>query len=296
MKSQPLIKVYSGLIKEILAASHTATQVVPENVYQEGDKKILSMFDTMIDDLLLPGSKIQGREHLSSLYAKAKTGAACILFVEHYSNIDLPGISYLLRKGGGDGAEIADALVAIAGRKLNEENPAVAAFAGAFTRIVLCPSRYNNTGGADSERLKVININRAAMKKLDEIKRQGKIVLVFPAGTRCRPWDPATKRGVREIDSYIKSFDYFCPVAINGLVLDTRGGDMLEDHVHNDLLLYTAGPVQSCNDFREAAKQKAGENGAEDRKQFVVDRLMDALDAMHNTAETERQKLLSHLS
>jgi glycerol-3-phosphate O-acyltransferase len=292
MEAQSLKKAYSGLIKEMLSASRTVTSVGPENVYQPGDKRTLAIFDKMIDELLLPGSGIQGRENLSELYSKAKTGAACVLFVEHYSNIDLPGISYLLRKGGGDGTDIADALVTIAGRKLNEENPAVAAFAGAFTRIVLCPSRYNDSAKDAGERLKIININRAAMKKLEEIKKEGKIVLVFPAGTRCRPWDPASKRGVREIDSYIKGFDYFCPVAINGLVLDTRGGDMLEDWVKNDLLLYTAGAVRSTSEFREEAKRKAEAAGAEDKKQFVVDCLMEILEQMHTEAEATRLKLL----
>jgi glycerol-3-phosphate O-acyltransferase len=202
--------------------------------------------------------------------------------------MDLPGISYLLRHSDARGKQIADALVAIAGRKLNEENPAVAAFAGAYTRIVLCPSRYMNANYDSDERLKIININRAAMKKLDELKREGKIILVFPAGTRYRPWDPESKRGVREIDSYIKSFDYFCPVAINGLVLDPRGGDMLEDCVAQDVLLYTAGEVRSCAEFRAGAKRRAAEAGAADMKQAVVDELMKVLDGMHEAAECTR--------
>jgi glycerol-3-phosphate O-acyltransferase len=130
------------------------------------------------------------------------------------------------------------------------------------------------------------------MKTLGEIKHTGKLILVFPSGTRYRPWDPASKRGVREIDSYIKSFDYFCPVAINGLVIDTRGGDMLEDHVHKDVLLYTAGPVESCADFRAEAKLVTEAAGVEDKKQGVVDELMKILDVMHSAAEIERKKLL----
>ncbi|MDR2601794.1 MAG: 1-acyl-sn-glycerol-3-phosphate acyltransferase [Spirochaetaceae bacterium] len=294
MEPKPLSLAYKDLIKAIHASSKTATSVTPENVYQEGDRDIRGMFDAMTSDLLSPGSRINGMENLSLLLKKAKEGAACILFVEHYSNMDLPGVHYLLRRSGPEGVEIADAIVAIAGRKLNEENPAVAAFASAFTRIVLCPSRYHYTvDGANNERLRVININRAAMKKLNEVKKQGKIILVFPAGTRFRPWDPSSKRGVREIDSYIKSFDYFCPVAVNGLVLDVRDGDMLEDCVMNDVLHYTAGPVLSCSDFRASAKKKALESGAEDVKQAIVDDLMRVLDQIHEKAEEPRRRLLS---
>ncbi|MDR2490713.1 MAG: 1-acyl-sn-glycerol-3-phosphate acyltransferase [Spirochaetaceae bacterium] len=283
---------YKDLIQEIIASSHTATQVNPDNVYQEGERKTLAIFDKMITDLLLPGSEIKGWENIVDLYEKAQAGASCLLFLEHYGNMDLPGISYLLRKKGPLGEKMAASVITIAGRKLNEENPGVAAFAGAFTRIVLCPSRYMNANYDSDERLKIININRAAMKKLDELKHTGKMVLVFPAGTRFRPWDPESKRGVREIDSYIKSFDYFCPVAINGLVIDTRGGDMLEDYVHEDLLLYTVGPVQSCAAFRSKAKQAVDKAGLEDKKQGVVDELMKILEVMHEAAEIERKKLL----
>jgi glycerol-3-phosphate O-acyltransferase len=90
------------------------------------------------------------------------------------------------------------------------------------------------------------------------------------------------------MDSYIKSFDYFCPVAINGLVLDTRGGDMLEDCVSKDVLVYTAGEMRSCADFRAGAKQKALAAGAADMKQAVVDELMKMLDVMHEAAELSR--------
>ena len=292
MESQPLSVAYKDLIKEIIASSHIATQVHPDNVYQEGEQKTLAIFDKMTTDLLLPNSGITGWENIVDLYEKAQAGASCLLFLEHYGSMDLPGISYLLRKQGPLGEKIAASIVAIAGRKLNEENPGVAAFAGAFTRIVLCQSRYMNSENDNDERLRVININRAAMKKLGEIKHTGKLILVFPAGTRFRPWDPASKRGVREIDSYIKSFDYFCPVAINGLVIDTRGGDMLEDCVHQDLLRYTVGPVQSCADFRSEAKRVTEAAGVEDKKQGVVDELMKILEVMHEAAEIERKKLL----
>ncbi|MDR2491741.1 MAG: 1-acyl-sn-glycerol-3-phosphate acyltransferase, partial [Spirochaetaceae bacterium] len=145
MKSQSLNVAYKDLIQEIIASAHIATHINPDNVYQQGEPKTLAIFDKMITDLLLPGSEIRGWEHIVNLYEKAQGGASCLLFLEHYGNMDLPGISYLLRKRGPLGEKIAAALVAIAGRKLNEENPGVAAFAGAFTRIVLCQSRYINS-------------------------------------------------------------------------------------------------------------------------------------------------------
>jgi len=133
-------------------------------------------------------------------------------------------------------------------------------------------------------------INRAAMKVLTRQKASGKLILVFPAGTRFRPWDPESKRGVREIDSYIRSFDYMCFVAINGEILHVQKTDMMNDAVSKDLLRVTAGPVISCAEFREKARAAAVDSA--DLKQAVVDAIMAELDRMHIAAEEKRQKLL----
>jgi glycerol-3-phosphate O-acyltransferase len=234
-------------------------------------------------------------EHLTDLYHKAVSGNSCLLLLEHYSNLDLPLLSYLLRKQPDPGNKIADALVAIAGMKLNEASPAVAAFSGAYTRLVIYPSRSLQNLDAEKDHAEIVRsngINRAAMKVLLEIKTQGKIILVFPSGTRYRPWDPSTKKGVREIDSYIKSFDYLCLVALNGEVLHVRQGDMMDDSVSQDVIRITAGPVQSCREFRNNARAKAEAAGIEDKKQATVDAVMSFLEALHNQAEKERERLL----
>lgn len=287
---------YSGLIKQVIAASKVATHITPDNVYQLAELAVRPFMDKMVDELMLPGSGISGVEHIHELLEKARSGASCLVLPEHYSNTDLPCVSYFLRKDSPASAEAADALVAIAGMKLNEQNPQVAAFASAFSRIVICPSRYLElyNGQKDpEERLRVIQINRASMRALDMVKRQGKLILVFPAGTRYRPWDPASKRGVREIDSYIKSFDYMCLIAVNGELLKIREGDMMDDFVTNDIVRLTASPVMSCSEFRDSVRRGAPNDAAFDKKQAVVDALMSKLDEMHKAAEIERQKLLA---
>jgi glycerol-3-phosphate O-acyltransferase len=188
--------------------------------------------------------------------------------------------------------------VAIAGMKLNEENPVVSAFASAYTRIIIYPSRSFLELDAVTQKAEIVRgnaINRAAMKALMDVKVKGKLILVFPSGTRYRPWDPNSKRGVREIDSYIKSFDYMCPVAINGEVLHVRRGDMLDDSVSPDLVRITAGPVISCTEFRDAVRAKAESDvtgEAPDKKQAVADAIMTMLEEMHTSGEEKRQKLL----
>ena len=281
-------------IKKAVSLSRVSPFVTGENVYQEGDKNILVILDEMTGSLLLPGSGVDGMENLEELLAKAELGKSCLLLVEHFSNLDLTLIALLARRAGGRGDAIADALVAIAGMKLNEDDPVVAAFAGAYTRIVIYPSR--SLHGLDEEKKQIElarsnAINRAALKSLNEVKVQGKLILVFPSGTRYRPWDPSTKKGVREIDSYIRSFDYMCCVALNGEVMHIQQSDMVNDSVSEDIVRITAGPVQSCAEFREKTRLSAEAAGIEDKKQATVDAIMAELENMHIAAEEKRKKL-----
>jgi glycerol-3-phosphate O-acyltransferase len=295
---ETLSTAFRDIIKQVVSLSKQSTLITEHDVYQEGDGDLHPLIDKMVDALLLPGSGISGMENLKELMDRALSGKSCLLLPEHYSNMDLTNFIYLLRKEPDQGKEIADMVVSIAGMKLNEENPVVAAFTGAYTRIIIYPSRSLQGLDAEKNRIEMVRsnaINRAAMKVLLEVKTKGKIILVFPSGTRYRPWDPASKRGVREIDSYIKSFDYMCFVALNGEVLHVRPGDMMDDFVSQDVVRYSVGPVLSCTDFRNAARAHAEEAGIEDKKQIVVDRIMEELEVMHIKAEEERQKLLRNL-
>jgi glycerol-3-phosphate O-acyltransferase len=290
-----LSTAFRDIIRETVGMAKTATFVTEQNVYQRGDANIVPLLDQMVETLLLPGSGMAGLENIFDLYGKAVSGKSCLLLLEHYSNLDLSLFTYLLKKGTGKSEEIANAVIAISGIKLNEENPVVAAFSSAYSRIVIYPSRSLQGLDAGKDRKEIVRsngINRAAMKALLKLKVSGKLILVFPSGTRYRPWDPDSKKGVREIDSYLKSFDYMCPVAINGEVLHVHRGDMMEDFVSKDVVRLTAGPVLSCTDFRNRARAEAKARGIEDKKQAAADAIMRLLEDMHNKAEPERQALL----
>ena len=275
--------------KQVAILSKASPLITEENVYQEGADNILQYLDKMAEALILPGSGLDGLENLEELLSKAESGKSCLLLLEHYSNMDLTLFSYLVRKAGGRGEGISKAVIAIAGMKLNEDNPVVAAFASAYSRIVIYPSRALQGLDPEKEKAEVLRsnaINRAAMKSLNDLKTKGRPILLFPSGTRYRPGDPSTKRGVREIDSYIKSFDYMCFVAINGVVLHVGQGDMMDDPVSKDVVRFSAGPVVSCTEFRD--KAKAGDD--DDKKQAVADAIMKELERMHIEGEEKRKR------
>jgi glycerol-3-phosphate O-acyltransferase len=106
------------------------------------------------------------------------------------------------------------------------------------------------------------------------------MVLVFPAGTRYRPGQPETKRGLKEIDSYIKAFEYMVFIASGGnlLRLNPNGG-MEEDILTEDTVIFKISPVVSCGEFRDRTHEEAP--GEADAKQFTVDRVMAELERLH---------------
>jgi len=290
---ETLATAFNEQIKKALPLSKVDLVITEKNVYQEGNKDILPLLDEMVEYLALPGSGLDGLENLEELLAKAETGKPCLLLVEHYSNLDLSIVSTLISKAGGRGKDISNALIAVAGMKLNEDNPIVAAFAGAYTRIVIYPSRSLQELDPEKDSAEIARghaINNAAMKALIRNKYKKKLILVFPSGTRYRSWDPTTKKGVREIDSYIRSFDYMCFVALNGQILHVQQTDMMNDVVTKDIVRVTAGPVLLCDEFREKARAAVGED--EDKKQAVADAIMNELEKMHIAAEEKRKKLL----
>ena len=132
------------------------------------------------------------------------------------------------------------------------------------------------------------------MKMLRNLRKEGRLILVFPSGTRYRPWDPSTARGLKEIDTYLKFYSYMVLVSINGntLVPNPRAG-MDEDYPVEDLMIYTVSPVRRCSEFRRQALK--GRDHDEDPKQHVADNVMAALRGLHDRTEKSRLQLLAEL-
>ena len=280
--------IYKEIIDEMISNSQGAPVVTDKNVYQEGHPANKALMGRILSDLMLPGSRIDGLENLLELHALARRKKFCLVLMEHYSNFDLPNFFELLERYGTEGKEIGDAIVAVAGVKLNEESRLVLAFTEVFTRVVIYPSR--TVQGIEDKRrrreaeIRRARINIAALKTLMTLRREGRLVLVFPTGTRYRPWDPSTGRGLKEIDTYIKYYSHMVLVAINGnTLLPNPNGSMDEDYPVKDVVHYTVSPVIRCSEFRkEALRARADDD--DDAKQAVADRVMAALGDLHARA------------
>jgi glycerol-3-phosphate O-acyltransferase len=284
---------YKHLFPELKRLTRAQNVITEDNVYQEANPDIRKYMDKMCADNLEENSEFRNVEAAGQFLRLIREGKRGIILMEHYSNFDLPGLMYLLERSGPEGKDLAQHIVAIAGMKLNEDNPIVSAFAEAYTRIIIYPSR-SLAGITDPETLKREEqrsrvINLASMRALDQVRKQGNAVLVFPSGTRYRPGKPETKRGVREIDSYIRLSDIMLLISINGncLRFSDDPHDMLGDVLYRDRVIMTASPVIDCQAFREEAKAWANDEAA-DKKQVVVDYVMHRLEAMHEENEKGR--------
>ena len=212
---------YGKYFSEMMALSHAPDKIDETNIYQEANHDLEKYMNMILEDNFLPGSGLGNIQYFKEFYdAVSKEGKKGLILMEHYTNLDLPAIIYLLAKHGEDWSkDFSKKIVAVAGMKLNEASPGVKAWTEGFTRVVIYPTRSLSKVSEEEkveEEKKARKINFAAMRAMDECKRRGQVILVFPSGTRYRPGEPDTKKGLKEIDSYLRLFDIVLPVSING--------------------------------------------------------------------------------
>lgn len=299
MEINTIRSMYGPYFKQLAGNSVAAAKIDASNVYQPANEKNRFLIDKLVSDNILPESHIGAKENFLDFYRQVKEGKSGLILMEHYANTDLPAIMYMLAHDGDpELAELSKKIVAIAGMKLNEDDSIVRAFAESFTRVVIYPTRSLDKNAKDvsedeakEEEMKARKINLAAMHAMDDCKRRGEVILVFPSGTRYRPRHPETKRGLKEIDSYLRLFDVAILVSINGSILQIQEGkeDMLSDIVVQDKVVITASPVINCKQFRKDYLATLPADEA-DPKQKVIDRVMQILEEQHDKVEETRLK------
>lgn len=297
--SYTLKEKFGDLFAEMVAHSKAAAKIDETKVYEEANPEMRKYMFKLLDDTFSADSGLGNLENFKDFYEKVvKQGKSGLILMEHYTNLDLPAIIYLLQKVGEPWADdFASRIVAVAGMKLNEASAGVRAFTEGFTRVVIYPTRSLNAVEAKgisqeelkAEEQKARKINFAAMRAMDACKKRGQMILVFPSGTRYRPGKPETKRGLREIDSYLRLFDYMLLVGINGNCLrinPDNPDDMLEDILEPGKVTLTAHPVLDCKKFREDVLSSLPSDES-DPKQKTVDQVMQILDEIHNQVESQ---------
>jgi hypothetical protein len=291
----PIKDAYKEIGSKLIRNSSADKLISEKNVFQEGLEKNKPLIKGIVNQLLLPGSKIIGFENLAKLYTLAGQGKSCLLLMQHLSNFDIPNLYELLERNGEIGEKISKSIVSIAGMKLNEESDLARSFTEAYSRVVIYPSSaMQNIKDAKKlleEQIKRMKINRAALHAITRLKHNGRIILVFPTGTRYRPWDASTGKGLKEVYSYLKTFHYMVMVAINGNTLRVSPtNNMEEDCVTRDVVIFTVSEVYNCKEFRSRSHKES--KLTENAKQHVMNDIMKRLQKLHHETEFERTQLL----
>jgi len=291
-----IIDMFPAIADKLRHGSRQSEIVSPENVYQVANLENRQLAAQVIKLFLLPGSTFVNLEAFLKFGELSRQGKSCLILMEHYSNFDIPNFYYLLENTSEAAKQVANQVISMAGFKLNEESQFSRAFTEAYSRIVIYPPRTLNQlrDKTDPESIEEIKraraINMAALHHMVRQKHAGNIILVFPAGTRYRPGEEDTKRGLREMDSYIKSFDHILLIGIAGntMPVNLNGSSMSEDTPVKDVIVFQASDIIDAHAFRKSVPVKENE----DPKQAVADAVMQNLAELHLKAELVRAKIL----
>jgi len=291
MKGIPLVEYFKPHLKTFIEESASEGEVAPDAVLKEGHEKSKKLLYSLMEAVLEEGSEFRNVASVEEFLEEVKNGKKGIILAEHYSNFDFPMFAYLLEKASSLGGELIRRTYAIAGIKLSSENEYISALAAAFNRIFIYPKTslesIKDENLLKQEEKRAMAINLSSMRTMDKLRASGHPIMIFPSGTRYRPGRPETKKGRREIDSYIKSSDVMLLISINGNCLRLSETDsMEEDLIVKDKMIISASHVYNCAEFREKIKKEKKESS--DIKQDVVDRVMQCLDAMHEEVEATR--------
>jgi hypothetical protein len=205
--------------------------------------------------LLLPGSGIVGLEKLEELVRRAASGAACLLCLNHRSNLDVPTLRALLDDY--QRPELFHKIFWVAGRKLHEDEGLTGLLVQGFNRVIVTPRSWTRGSHTAGELQEAQLINRAAHRVMHQGRKNGWVFALFPAGTRARPGDASTQRAIPETDSYLKSFDFLLPGHIAGCTLPvSRDRDLTHEVPQLDRMVYSFGNIQSTETWRAKAASR----------------------------------------
>ncbi|HNJ04144.1 MAG TPA: 1-acyl-sn-glycerol-3-phosphate acyltransferase [Leptospiraceae bacterium] len=176
------LKLSSSTPMPRVMESFRSPEILEEvGVHTKQNPELRDFMATFLDPVMR-NFTVEGLENLSGILPLLGK-YPMTLISNHLSHLDAPAIYNLLYRQGGDARKLADSLVFIAGRL---------AFEPDFTRLglymfdtLLVCSKLDmteNPGLADL----MTRINMRAFRHANQLQKEGKIIAIFPEGTRSR--------------------------------------------------------------------------------------------------------------
>lgn len=269
------------------------SQITPDNIYQPAYKENRDILLKVMKEGHLPGSCLMGKNNLLDLYNLAQQGHSCIILSEHVSNLDVPSMFTRFYDDEDEiFKEIFEHLIFIAGVKLNQ-TPLVKLYTEMFSRVVIYPIRSMEKKKNDpsfKEELDLAKkINLRATRKIGELRKQGFIFVMYPAGTRYRPWDENTGKGLNAAASYLNSFEYFLCSSINGNNMPPeKHEDMVKEKFLEDVIVFNFGKIHKTQEYINKINGQTITKNKDEKdkmKQLIVSNIMQEIKELHNEAE-----------
>ena len=280
-------------IVKLLQNSKYSQDILDIDTWQPANLANLELVFSIVGPLIHNNSAIINAHHFTEIQHILDQGKSCIIMPEHYSNFDLPGLFYLIQAQHQELIPVSKKIISLSAAKLNAESKAVLAFSEGFNRIMIYPARAKHDESelnaeelAEQKKLEIIN--QRAIKSMLKAKDGGKIILMFPSGTRYRPEKPESRQALEQAVSFLKRFDYVCFIGIAGNTLVVNpNNNMEEDLLHKDSMVYWIDKPIASKDFMDQVE------GGRLNKKGVAKHITEHLYSLHQKAEAERAKRIA---
>ncbi len=164
---------------EALRAFDDPSALTASSLLTEGDPET-SAFMLEFLEPLMKCVTIEGELNLNCL-APLVGRCPITLVANHQSHIDAPAISWALRLASRTGRDLAERLVFLVGRFASQA-PFARPALSLFGSLLVCSPRDINETPVDNELMG--RINRCAFRQARRLQSQGRVLALFPEGTR----------------------------------------------------------------------------------------------------------------
>ena len=96
MEGQSIREKYGFMFSQMSQVAHAAAEIDETNVFEEANPETRKFMDKLAGENLKEGSAVSGVENFEAFFDAIESGKSGLILMEHYSNLDLPALIYLL--------------------------------------------------------------------------------------------------------------------------------------------------------------------------------------------------------